>query len=308
MTASEFSFLALGLALGVLSGAALVELVRARSPASHEVRLTVAHDAIPRRSTTLADDAFISSGPEPGRGGPADRRLLGGQMAVSGTDRRTSVRFATAAAGAGAGPMLGGAIPVGRGPDVGRRPDPPVPGRTMEPALPLVDPRGSGAGLLKPQMVGVPVSSGDDPMLGALRGDPAEAALAASAGVAEPGSPASAGAPEARPDVVPPPIAAMTALALLDRPLGRKKKADPAATERCAEERRIAEERCELAGRARARAADAIEALRIAQRTYDGHEAAAVTAAWRADPRAVHDAKDAAQGGFRAAVTAATSP
>jgi hypothetical protein len=156
-------------------------------------------------------------------------------------------------------------------------------------------------------MVGVPVSSGDDPMLGALRGDPAEAALAASAGVAEPGSPASAGAPEARPDVVPPPIAAMTALALLDRPLGRKKKADPAATERCAEERRIAEERCELAGRARARAADAIEALRIAQRTYDGHEAAAVTAAWRADPRAVHDAKDAAQGGFRAAVTAATS-
>ena len=77
VTASEFSFLALGLVLGVVSGAALVELVRARPPATHEVRLTVTHDAIPRRASTLADDAFVSVGPEPARGGPADRRLVG---------------------------------------------------------------------------------------------------------------------------------------------------------------------------------------------------------------------------------------
>ena len=51
-----------------------------------------------------------------------------------------------------------------------------------------------------------------------------------------------------------------------------------------------------------------MDALRVAQRTYDAHEAAAVTASWRADPRAVHEAKDAAQGGFRAAVTAAATP
>ncbi|MBA2265707.1 MAG: hypothetical protein H0W17_04865, partial [Chloroflexi bacterium] len=50
-----------------------------------------------------------------------------------------------------------------------------------------------------------------------------------------------------------------------------------------------------------------MEILRAAQRTYDEHEAAAVTATWRADPRAVHDAKDAAQGGFRAAVAGATT-
>ncbi len=83
---------------------------------------------------------------------------------------------------------------------------------------------------------------------------------------------------------------------------------DPVATERCADERRIAAERCELATRARGHAEQALEALRLAQRNYDAHEAAAVTAAWRADPRAVHEAKEAAQGGFRAAVGAATTP
>ena len=45
MTASEFSFLALGLVLGLVSGAALIELFRARPASAHEVRLTVAHDA-----------------------------------------------------------------------------------------------------------------------------------------------------------------------------------------------------------------------------------------------------------------------
>ena len=75
VTVSEFMFLALGLVLGVASGAALVEIIRARSPSTREVRLTVSKDAIPRRrASTLADDAFVSAGPEPARGGPADRR------------------------------------------------------------------------------------------------------------------------------------------------------------------------------------------------------------------------------------------
>ena len=60
----------------------------------------------------------------------------------------------------------------------------------------------------------------------------------------------------------------------------------PAAPERCAEERRRADERCELATRARAQADAAVAALRSAQRAYDEHESAAVTASWRADPRA----------------------
>ena len=141
MTASEFSFLALGLILGVLSGAALVEILRARPPMPREVRLTVAHDAIPRRSSTLADDGFTAPRPEPAHGGPADRRRAGF------SDRRTTVRYATAAGAVSVGPpgqcattgstsgrggtSMAGAIPI----DPAR--DRPVPGRIMEPALPL---------------------------------------------------------------------------------------------------------------------------------------------------------------------------
>ena len=80
----------------------------------------------------------------------------------------------------------------------------------------------------------------------------------------------------------------------------------PGGSERCAEERRIADERCELATRARAQADAAVAALRQAQRSYDEHEAAAVTASWRADPKAIHEAKDIAQAAFKGAVSAAS--
>jgi hypothetical protein len=75
MTGSEFAFLALGLALGVASGSALVMVLVSRPPA-REVRLTVEHDAVPRRAATLSADAFSPSSAEVARGGPADRRLL----------------------------------------------------------------------------------------------------------------------------------------------------------------------------------------------------------------------------------------
>ena len=137
MTASEFSFLALGLILGAVSGAAVVELIRARPPAAREVRLTVAHDAIPRRATTLADDAFIMAGPEPARGGPADRRFVGGSMPGNAIDRRTNVRFdggrEDVAPMPAVAPSMAGAIPIGPDPR-----DAPVPGRIMEPSLPLI--------------------------------------------------------------------------------------------------------------------------------------------------------------------------
>ena len=72
MTASEFAFLALGLMLGVASGSAIVVVLGSRPPA-REVRLTVGHDAVPRRAATLSSDAFTAHN-EPARGGPADRR------------------------------------------------------------------------------------------------------------------------------------------------------------------------------------------------------------------------------------------
>jgi len=74
MTASEFAFLALGLVLGVASGSAIVVVLGSRPPA-REVRLTVGHDAVPRRAATLSSDAFTAHN-EPARGGPADRRRL----------------------------------------------------------------------------------------------------------------------------------------------------------------------------------------------------------------------------------------
>lgn len=75
MTASEFAFLALGLVLGIASGAAIVVVLGSRSPA-REVRLTVERDAVPRRAATLSSDAFVTAANEPARGGPADRRRM----------------------------------------------------------------------------------------------------------------------------------------------------------------------------------------------------------------------------------------
>ena len=83
MTASEFAFLALGLVLGVASGAALSIVIRARPPAPREVRVTVSTDAVPRRPP-----ATLSGLVPPGtttvtaaaRGGPADPGILVGRV------------------------------------------------------------------------------------------------------------------------------------------------------------------------------------------------------------------------------------
>ncbi|HEX3264631.1 MAG TPA: hypothetical protein VHR16_03095 [Candidatus Limnocylindrales bacterium] len=73
MTASELAFLALGLLLGAATGAASFVLIGARLP-KREIRVTVTRDALPRRSETLSQAAFVTSAGEPARGGPADRR------------------------------------------------------------------------------------------------------------------------------------------------------------------------------------------------------------------------------------------
>ena len=65
MTASEFTFLALGLVLGVAAGAALVEVLRARPPAARYVRVTVMEDAVPRRRASTLADPFRERSPSP---------------------------------------------------------------------------------------------------------------------------------------------------------------------------------------------------------------------------------------------------
>jgi hypothetical protein len=93
LTASEFAFLALGLVLGVASGAALSIVIRARPPAPREIRVTVSTDAVPRRPP-----ATLSGLVPPGTvsavgaayGDPADPSLA----AADGPTDRTPVRSA----------------------------------------------------------------------------------------------------------------------------------------------------------------------------------------------------------------------
>lgn len=87
MSPSEFAFLALGLVLGIATGAAIVVILGSRPP-THEIRLTVTRDAIPRRASTLAADAFQRSFDGPAPGGPGDRRSID----RDGLDIRTIVQ------------------------------------------------------------------------------------------------------------------------------------------------------------------------------------------------------------------------
>jgi len=73
VTASELAFLATGILLGVAVGAALV-MVLGNRPSRREIRVTVTHGAVPGRSETLSQGAFVTRASEPARGGPGDRR------------------------------------------------------------------------------------------------------------------------------------------------------------------------------------------------------------------------------------------
>jgi hypothetical protein len=75
VTASELAFMGLGLLFGAAAGAALLVVLGTRAP-RREIRVTVTRDALPRRSETLSQDAFMTSSAEPAPGGPADRRRL----------------------------------------------------------------------------------------------------------------------------------------------------------------------------------------------------------------------------------------
>ena len=337
MTASEFAFLAMGLVLGVAAGAALMEVLRARPPAPREVRVTVSTDAIPRRATTLADDAFTSSGAEPARGGPADRRSGAVMAAPDGPERRTPVPFPIASDGSGDGPTIG---------------------RVMEPALPLRgpvaqedggdpvtggaiggDPGGHGAAEAmgrddgpgarpddpdgRANLVAIPVSGGTDPMFDALRDG---GAVAVVAGVAAPTAAQPVRRPATAMAVLVAPVARARTVAATERDHARpaviaavamadggdiddgglprgtgvgSPSASPVEAGPCSEARRLADERCELASLSRGQAGSAEDALRQAQRAYDEHESRADEAASAADPRAVRRAKDEAQMRFR---------
>jgi hypothetical protein len=278
MTASELGFLGMGVLLGLAAGIALIETFRARPPARREVRVTVSADAIPRRQpSTLSDDAFTLAHPEPARGGPADRRASDAGTSPTGVDRRTPVRSGPSDGGPGAGSdrrtPLPGAMLAATTARPASRPE----------RLPL---RPSAA------LVPIPISGGEDPMLVALRAATATTAIRAIR-VSGPSTVALLERPEP----------AFASGAIGDGAGGASSAATvasaPAEAGSCAELRRVAAERCELATRARAQAGTAEDTLRAAQRAYDDHESRAEDAARLADPRAVRDAKDQAQTAFR---------
>lgn len=276
MTASEFAFLALGLVLGVASGAALIELLRARPPVGRHVRLTVSPNAIqPRLSSTLADSLPPGEADGPARGGPGDRRW-GETPAPSEVGVTASRRLDDAPA-----PEPRSTAPTRTPVLVPDRPDP----LWLRPAA------GS-----KEALVAIPMSFEPDPLMTALRATAAGSAVAAMA--------ASGSAPVAATDVAPTPMAEAPRAGLAADPPaaslpGSEPASSPAANGACAEERRVAEERCALAVRATAMAGQAADTLRRTQRAYDDHIARAEAAAATSDPRSVRAAKERAQQRFR---------
>ena len=316
MTASEFAFLALGLVLGVASGAALIEVLRARPPVARNVRVTVAPNAIQARmSATLADPSSAHDAAGPAERGPGDRRWREDQGGVDdgGVTGRRSVDRAPGidASASTEGVLAGTSVPSDIDPSAsdGDALEPPL---WLRPSLPS-------------HLVAVPMSLEPDPDTAALREAAAASAVAAmagpgwagrDAGTTDQGSGGTA-------------IGSITAVHeadadAADSPPSAEHGADPAVTDEptamppaaplgvapaldgpCAEERRVADERCAVAARARDGAQAAALALQQAQRRTDELNGRADASAAAANPRTVRAAKEQAQHEFHAARGAA---
>ena len=297
MTASEFAFLAVGLVLGIATGAALVDLARGRPSNSREVRVTVAPGSVrARRSATLAEDAFAGVAQPPARGGPGDRGDIVPEPAMSpavGTAVRSEPLPSVANPAPPARPPVG--IPIHRETDPALASLRAAAARTAEQAM--TDQRMTIAAILDPTpTLAAASSNGSDaeapPAVGvATITSPTGARVGAGSG--EGSSPGSA--PRASTDT----SGGATVQA--------QSAGSPNNDDDCAEVRRISDERCTISARAREQATAAQESLRATQREYDDHHSQAEQAAIEADPRQMRNAKEAAQNAFRHARGAATT-
>jgi len=290
VSATEFSFLALGLVLGTAVGAALIVVFRARPAPRREVRLTVSPNSIPpRRPSTLASaDPAVTYVPAPG--GPA------GDLDPF-LPRESHPVMA---------PVIARATPVDA---ANRTAVPSAPARPVAPP-PLADRTGSAqaAGPAVATMVleAAPVPEIVPPPW-------------ASPVTADVGAPAQERAARVRPPARSLPAVVLTAAAVAVpiRPEARAGGDDgavstsvraPSDAGPCALERRVAVERCEVADRARTQAAAGAEALARARRTYDALRQRVDEGERLADPRELRASKDAAHRTFRdARATARTA-
>jgi hypothetical protein len=266
VSATEFAFLAFGLVLGVASGVALAVVVRARPSAPREVRVTVAPDSLARRRpATLAS---------------ADHRdhsaaAIGVEAEVE-TDDRTSVRDAPASLT----PMISG--PPGT-PAAAR---PTLPDTAV--GIPIeTDPPSAPFSLPVPVAAGRPARATADDAPRPARGAASSSASRSTADTPRAAGGDGGGTDAASPSPAPPSPAPAAPVPAID-PTGP-----------CAEVRQAAEERCAIAKRTRDHAQEAADALVQARRTYDAHRTRAEEAERLLDPRAVREAKDAAQRAFR---------
>ncbi len=100
MLASDLGFLALGGIVGLLAGAVLIAVLRARPPSPRRIRLTVTPGSVPIRPsrTTLAGDPFAPDPHWVALGGPSDTAATGPDGATRGngwaTRNGTPVRSA----------------------------------------------------------------------------------------------------------------------------------------------------------------------------------------------------------------------
>jgi hypothetical protein len=337
VTASEFAFLALGLVLGIAVGAALVEVARSRPPARREVRVTVAPNSIRSRASTLADEGLVGAPAGPARGGPADRRWVERGEESDEDDTTDDTPDDPTATGSGEPSTSASARPPAKPPEDAPPNETPVPfvlrplaagpgGLFLNPS-PLAAGAGPSSG--GRSSVGIPISREADPMMDALRaatpaGSVSPVAHRDGHGLMSAGGGSSSGATLGSATMTRTDPTATTGGkdgGGGDRPSpprGRrgaggsarsKGTTDAVAAEDdvavardtgpCADQRRIADERCAVAGRAREGAAQAAEAHRTAQREYDDHVGGAEKFASAADPRSVRTAKETAQQAFR---------
>ena len=341
MTASEFAFLALGLVLGVAAGAALVEVARSRPAAPREVRVTVAPNSIRSRASTLADGRQLDGEDGPARGGPADRRWVDrdeDERANGPDDPPTAGSDTSSQPATGhAGEPSAAAEPAEHF-SPSRTPVPFV----LQPAI--AKPGGSflAPGSGRPS-VGIAIAREADPMMAALRGpavidatgrpepgggpdSEAVTAMASASGRNERAATMTltAGATGTTADRVVEEQDSVHAAGGAPTALARRSAAGtgppdspgggsaddgtaPIDSGPCADQRRVADERCAVATRAREGTTRAAEAHRTAQRSYDDNVGRGEKAASKADPRSVRTAKEAAQHAFRSARAGATS-
>jgi hypothetical protein len=276
LTGQEVAFLLLGMLVGSGIGATIAIVVRRRTEPKREVRVTVAPNAIPRRpAATLAHDG-IADPSRPARGGPADPWPELGADALPPLTVRTSVRSIM-------GPGLVFAAPAGAG----------------------------GAASMVPVPMGG-ATGGRDQLLGSLTrrthsemDRPAGLSTAAATAVLDRPQPFTlSGLPPPTGEGGPPRAAAAAADAA-DPPTAPLDA--PAPDSPCGELRTVADERCEVASRARVEAERAQETLRAAQRSYDEHLLKAEHATRTSDPRTIRAAKDEAQRTFRASRSGAAN-